>query len=156
MRNTVRRRNNSQKRSINNLISSSFFSFQLPEEGEFEPREESETLGNLSANIEHFLKETENIPECSDICSDDRSDAEQFVRDPSFLNLPDDVLVYWLEKEEFPVIAQHLEKFRSQCCFYPSNWHSSAVAVEDALPQEHFDQPVIDPTTVKVEEIKDE
>jgi len=68
MRATVRRRKNSQKRSINNIISSSFFSFQLPEEGEFELREESETLGNLSANIEHFLKETEAIAECSEIC----------------------------------------------------------------------------------------
>lgn len=58
MRTTVRRRNNSQKRSINHIISSSFFSFQLPEEGDFEIREETETLGNLSANIEHFLKET--------------------------------------------------------------------------------------------------
>jgi|JI6StandDraft_1071083.scaffolds.fasta_scaffold00997_7 hypothetical protein len=73
MRTTIRRRNNSQKRSINNIISSSFFSFQLPEEGDFEMREESETFGNLSANIEHFLKETEAIAECSEICSEDKS-----------------------------------------------------------------------------------
>jgi len=78
------------------------------------------------------------------------------VRDPSFLNLPDDVLVYWLEKEEFATIDEHLKQFRSKCCFYPSNWHSSSPTVEEALPQEHFDQPENDPTTMKPEEIKDE
>jgi hypothetical protein len=38
-------------------------------------REEPETLVNLSANIDHFLKETEAIAECSEICSDERSNS---------------------------------------------------------------------------------
>lgn len=51
------------------------------------------------------------------------------------------MLVYWLEKEPFSVIQQRLQEFQTKCCFYPADWHSSATAVEDALPQEQFGQP---------------
>jgi hypothetical protein len=65
------------------------------------------------------------------------------------------VLTYWLEKEDFQTLNNHLEQFRKPPSFYQSDWHYTSPGEGEPL-QEQFDQPLHIAAAVKAEEAKEE